>query len=148
MSLRLNSLLALLFAFEIGCGASALETQAKAAHAMAGVIEHSGGLIQERRFEEQERAVNQAPSQSEARAAVALVREKWEPVLLSYDSVRLSYNVWLDALILASDSDGTGNWSMLVSDMLSAYNALSRAAQRVGVELPAIPELLGGLYER
>lgn len=129
----------------LGCGASGLELQARAAHVASEAITQGGELIRDQRREEQRKAVLNSHTQIEAALVVSQIREKWEPIVNAYEALRASFVVYLDALALAAaDEDATIDYLKLLGDVLHAWRYVESLEAVLEIDIPSPPEALMG----
>lgn len=136
---RLISLFAacfVLFAFCVGMGCSGTQRQAQsvAASSLAVAANRAYPKLQAAYRAEGDRAIDAAPTQAEARAALAVVRERWAPVWRAWDAVRLAQDAWATALESGASADDVAR---TVVALQAAYCGLRAATP--GAALAEVP---------
>jgi hypothetical protein len=131
----------LLAALHSGCGASALQTQARAATVATVALE----VAHRATMEETERRL-------EACGDVACtqdVERSMAPIALAYEAARVSLVGWVEALQVAAvaGDDGDVIAALLTAGArwLALWDPLAAALAGVGVEVPRLPPLVTGL---
>jgi hypothetical protein len=85
-----------------GCGASALRVHAGVAHTVGETLDATCHEVQLTRDREQTEAAAAHQYREDAEAAVAGVRERWEPAVHGCNLVSGAHDAWADALVLAA----------------------------------------------
>lgn len=78
------------------------------------------------------------PATSAELAELARVRERWRPVLVAHERVRVAHDT-VAALLLANDAIAAGALPAAVARLAEAYAALVDTASAAGASLPSLP---------
>lgn len=117
-----------------GCGNSQLQIQAQTANAVAQAANSALPLLVERFRREGFSAIDQvrarAGSEEDARAAVAAVEARWEPIWKAWDVLKVAQDGWAIAVESGGDTDAA------LKGLKDAYCGL-RSVWPEG--LPAVP---------
>lgn len=122
----------------VGCGASDVEIHARAALATQTILEQAHAGILEARTEQGQAAIDAHPDREGATAARDAVDVRFEPVVASYEAVRVLHDGWIRLIVIAS----TGRpfdievALGLAHDIVAAFAELRAVAARIGIELP------------
>jgi hypothetical protein len=134
MMRALQALVLILATLLLGCGNAALQIQAATADAVADSSNAALPILVERYRDEGFRVLIKAKAdggnQDEARAAVAVVKKKWEPIWKAWETLRIAHNGWSDAL------ESSGNYLAALIGLKNAYCALRIVWPD---DIPAIP---------
>lgn len=121
-----------------GCGASAVEVHARAAHAAGGVLTLAHDAIRDARRAEVDRAIAAAPTREDAEDARDAIDLRYEPITDAYMTVQSVHSAWV-RLIVAAAAGSDFNLPLALSlgaELVTAYAELSRLATHVGLNLP------------
>lgn len=88
----------------VGCGPKAVEVQARMANTVAVVMNSTSPLLIKQEQSEGDAAIDAAKDKAAARAAVADIKERWQPVWDAYDAVRIAQGHWATALEQGGDT--------------------------------------------
>lgn len=141
-----TGLLVLVVVSGFGCGGGALETHARAAHAMRSVLDASHEAIST----EAERAMLEAGTEAADRGAdvdqsVSEARAPWEPVASAHNAVVEAWGAWVDVLLVAAGGGSLDGDTVrrTVVRVLSLYQDLGSLLSSVGaLTLPPVPEMV------
>lgn len=97
-------------------------------------------------MEEAEHQTRGLPAE-ERLAAIGIVRNSWEPLVLGYNSVRAAMRLWVDTLILLAAADDEGDVMEQGIDaarnLLAAWNPLVDSMHRLGLsDIPRLPDIV------
>lgn len=144
---RMAPWLGLAWAFAVlqGCGASALETHVRAAHATQLALERTEVVIAESRLAALEFAARDPSSTIEhAEAEVERLRARWAIPVALHNAAAEAHGAWVAALIATDDSDGWLSFAVRCARALKTALDGLRSFGVTGLELPAE---LGALLE-
>ena len=131
----------LLAALHSGCGASALQTQARAATVATVALEGAHRATMEETERRLEACGDVACTQDVERAMA--------PIALAYEAAHVSLVGWVEALQVAAvaGDDGDVIAALLTAGArwLALWDPLAAALAGVGVEVPRLPPLVTGL---
>jgi DnaJ-domain-containing protein 1 len=130
------AMLALLTA--VGC-AGTLKRHAQAASVSAQVIDGVGAAI-EREDAEDYAELLRLPAE-ERQARVAVLKPQYHAVRVAYDAARAALRSYRRAIVEAN-ANGTTLRPEIVQMLRDAWLGLTDAADRLGIEVPTVPELL------
>ena len=131
-----------------GCGASAVTTSARAATVAAVATQGAARVV-----EQSSRAAfeTECPAPADPVACGAEVKQRWHPADAAVRSTKAALVAWIEALNVARIAgDGAELWQPLAlaaARMVSEYAALREVLAALGVELPALPEMVVTLAE-
>jgi hypothetical protein len=124
-----------------GCGASALQVQARAATVATVALEGAHRLAMD--------ATEDRLDACETVACTQEVEQAMAPVALAHEAARVALVGWVEALRLAAvaGDDGDVLSALLTAGArwLSLWDPLAAALAGVGVEVPRLPPLVTGL---
>jgi hypothetical protein len=124
-----------------GCGASALQVQARAATVATVALEGAHRLAMD--------ATETRLDACETVACTQEVEQAMAPVALAHEAARVALVGWVEALQLAlvAGEDGDVVSALLVAAgrWLALWDPLAAALAGVGVEVPHLPPLVSGL---
>jgi hypothetical protein len=100
-----------------GCGASALAVNATLADGAGRVVDEACGEVQSARDMEQRHAVDAYASREEASAAVAAVRDRWDPYVFGCRLLADAQNAWADVLVGLVANGGEFSLALVLPEM-------------------------------
>lgn len=130
----------------VGCGASAIRTQAQIAQVTASTLEAGSDVATEARRASLARVEAETEGQPVAQRLEALNAERahWAPVGASLDAARQALLTWVASLQLAhltgEDSDNMPALLQLGLRAILLYQSAAEAAQSLGADMPALPQ--------
>lgn len=137
-----------------GCGASALQTQARAQLAAGTLLAAAGDVEREARRAELAECVDQARETGDraaGEACVASVERAHAPFHLAHDSSRSSLVLWVEATELAERAGGgdelLGPVVQAAARFLLTYDPIAEAMRQLGLDAPPLPALLSAGLE-
>jgi hypothetical protein len=129
-----------------GCGASAVQTHARAATIAAVATQGAARAVADGAARD---AVDSCPDTADDdadRACVAAARVRWAPADAAIGTTRAALLAWVEALDVARlAGDGADLWAPLglaAARLLAEYARLSAVLAPLGVEMPALPPLV------
>jgi hypothetical protein len=132
-----------LAAWLTGCGASAIQAQARAATVATVALEGAHRLA----LEETERRLDGC---TDVPCTVDVERQM-APVVAAYETARLALVGWVEALHLSALADGgqdvVGALLVAGARWLAVWASVASALAEVGVEVPALPGAILGPLE-
>ena len=130
-----------------GCGGTAAQVHATAAHATAETLTGAGVVGRQERHRQQLEAAQAHEYREDADQAVAEVRARWQPVLEGYEAVRTAANNWRAALLLyiIDGEEHPELWLNLAGEVVQAWSAWVDIGRRLDVDIPEPPGLLTSL---
>lgn len=137
-----------------GCGASAVQTSARAATVAAVATQGAARVVRSASAADVDATCPRAqyPVRDAAlEACAAPVRQRWAPVDAAVASVRAALVAWMEATELAHVAgDDTSLWAPLAlaaARLAAEYAALRDVLAAMDVDLPALPAVVTTLAE-
>lgn len=128
--------LALALSWLPGCGASPQAQRYAAIESTALVVGTTGDAV-ELAAEADARTCTGA---LDVTACLIPVRERWAPVDVALDGLRLALGAWL---VAEQTADGGSTWPTTIARLFALYRELAMLLEPLGVEVPALT--LGGI---
>lgn len=132
-----------------GCGATALQTQARAATVTASTLTLAQQAVSDARSHALDRVEEEHPDDPEHDAAVLEEAARWRPVGAALDSARDALLTWVQSIELAhlAGSDGVELLDLvpLVARVVLLYADVVELSASLGVEIPALPAIVTSL---
>ena len=119
-----------------GCGASPQAQRYAAIESTALVVGTTGDAV-ELAAEADARTCTGA---LDVTACLVPVRERWAPVDVALDGLRLALGAWL---VAEQTADGGSTWPTTIARLFALYRELAMLLEPLGVEVPALT--LGGV---
>jgi hypothetical protein len=141
-------LLPVVIFMSIGCGASGIQYQAAAADAMRTINDQAVVVVEEQcGSKSAEAASNTAVSVDQAQADAEAVLDTCRDISASQHLVAEAHTTWVAAMLKQISSDEFEMESLLVLAVqaIRLYSDAQVLAERIGIELPAIPDSVQGL---
>lgn len=136
-----------------GCGASAVQTSARAATVAAVATQGAARIVTESARADLDAACPLAeyPTQGPALdACAAPVRARWAPADAAVAATRATLVAWVEVLSLAQMAGGDDLLGAMIEAaraFMSAWDDLARALRSVGVEAPQLPDAVRSLLD-
>lgn len=131
-----------------GCGASAVQTHARAAEVSARVVGAMDRLVVDARQADADAAEAASVGQptEERLAAVARARGRWTPAREAVATLHAGVGAWIDGIALAvalrDEHLSLQLLTPLASRVLTLYDAAAALLRSLGVEAPPLPSFL------
>jgi hypothetical protein len=123
----------------IGCSPSQWQTQVKVAQDTARILDVSDLALRLAYESEEAKAAASGGSPEAQAAALAAVRQSWEPIWLAAESARNAQSAWQRLV-----SSGGQDVMAAAADARDAYCGLKLAVRPHGINLPGFPGLACG----
>jgi hypothetical protein len=132
-----------------GCGASALQTHARAALVTTSAVETAGEVVDAARDDALDRVEAEHPVDPEHDRAVRAEASRWRPVGQALDATREALGSWVESIELARIA-GDGSLDLvdllpMGARVLRLYDRVAALARELGARVPALPDGLSAL---
>lgn len=117
----------------MGCAPGAAQIAAREANAIAQTANAQLPVLVDTYAEQGFRAIDGAPDEASARAAIAAIKRRWEPVWSGWEALSVAHRAVI-AAVVAEDAIGIVSEAPKLRD---AYCATQAAME--SLELPALP---------